>query len=53
MKAVRFHEHGSPSVLRYEDASEPTLGAGEVLLRVRACGTKTSGLRVESDAEFR
>lgn len=38
MKAVRFHEHGSPSVLRYEDASEPKPGPGEVLLRVRACG---------------
>lgn len=38
MKAVRFHEHGSPGVLRYEDVPEPKPGAGEVLLRVRACG---------------
>lgn len=37
MKAVRFHEHGGPEVLRYEDAPEPELGAGEVLVRVRAC----------------
>ena len=37
MKAVRFHRHGDPSVLRYEDAPEPELLPGEVLVRVRAC----------------
>ena len=37
MKAVRFHEHGGPEVLRYEDAPEPELCPGEVLVRVRAC----------------
>jgi NADPH:quinone reductase-like Zn-dependent oxidoreductase len=37
MKAVRFHQHGGPEVLRYEDAPEPELGPGEVLVRVRAC----------------
>lgn len=37
MKAVRFHRHGGPDVLRYEEAPEPVLGAGEVLVRVRAC----------------
>src|SRR5215217_4367491 len=37
MKAVRFHTHGGPEVLRYEDASEPELLPGEVLVRVRAC----------------
>jgi NADPH:quinone reductase-like Zn-dependent oxidoreductase len=37
MKAVRFHQHGGPEVLRYEDAPEPELNAGEVLVRVRAC----------------
>ncbi len=37
MKAVRFHEHGGPDVLRYEDAADPELGPGEVLVRVRAC----------------
>jgi NADPH:quinone reductase-like Zn-dependent oxidoreductase len=34
MKAVRFHEFGSPEVLRYEDAATPVAGAGEVLIRV-------------------
>jgi NADPH:quinone reductase-like Zn-dependent oxidoreductase len=37
MKAVRFHSHGAPDVLRYEDVPEPELEHGEVLVRVRAC----------------
>ena len=37
MKAVRFHEHGGPSVLRYEEAPDPDLAPGDVLVRVRAC----------------
>lgn len=36
MKAVRFHEHGGPDVLRYEDAPEPIPGAVEVRIRVAA-----------------
>src|ERR687886_2980051 len=36
MKAVRFHEYGDPSVLRYEDAEQPVPGAGEVRVRVAA-----------------
>jgi NADPH:quinone reductase-like Zn-dependent oxidoreductase len=37
MKAVRFHQHGGPEVLCYEDAPDPDLAPGEVLVRVRAC----------------
>jgi NADPH:quinone reductase-like Zn-dependent oxidoreductase len=37
MKAVRFHEHGGPEVLKYEDAPDPVIGPHEVLVRVRAC----------------
>lgn len=37
MKAVRFHDHGGVEVLRYEDAPEPELAPGDVLVRVRAC----------------
>jgi NADPH:quinone reductase-like Zn-dependent oxidoreductase len=36
MKAVRFHEYGDPSVLRYEDVERPVPGAGQVLIRVAA-----------------
>jgi len=34
MKAVRFHQFGSPEVLRYEDAPQPRAAAGQVLIRV-------------------
>ena len=37
MKAVRFHRHGGPEVLRYEDAPDPVPENGEVLVKVRAC----------------
>ena len=37
MRSVRFHQHGGPDVLRFEDAPEPELESGEVLVRVRAC----------------
>jgi NADPH:quinone reductase-like Zn-dependent oxidoreductase len=37
MKAIRFHEHGGPGVLRLEEVPDPEPEAGEVLVRVRAC----------------
>lgn len=37
MKAVRFHAHGGPEVLRYQDAPDPVPGAGDAVVRVRAC----------------
>ena len=37
MKAARFHEHGAPSVLRYEDAPDPLAAPGRAIVRVRAC----------------
>ena len=36
MKAVRFHEHGGPDVLRYEDAPESVPTPTQVQLAVRA-----------------
>jgi NADPH:quinone reductase-like Zn-dependent oxidoreductase len=36
MKAVRIHAYGDPSVFIYEDAPRPTVGAGELLIRVHA-----------------
>lgn len=36
MKAVRYHQHGGPEVLRYEDVPTPQPGPGEVLVALRA-----------------
>ena len=51
MKAITFHEHGGPDVLRVEEVADPVIGPGEVLVRVRACALnhldlwQRSGLR--------
>ncbi len=37
MKSIRFHTHGGPEVLVYEDAPDPEVRAGHVLVRVAAC----------------
>jgi NADPH:quinone reductase-like Zn-dependent oxidoreductase len=37
MKAARFHEHGGPEKLVYEDAPDPRPGDSEILVRVKAC----------------
>ena len=37
MKAVLFKEHGGPEKLVYGDFPKPTAGAGEVVVRVKAC----------------
>lgn len=36
MKAIRFHNYGSPDVLNLEEIPRPVPGDGEVLVRVRA-----------------
>ncbi|HWR37050.1 MAG TPA: zinc-binding dehydrogenase [Clostridia bacterium] len=37
MKAIRFHEHGGPEVLKYEDVPDPVVRKDQVLVRVKAC----------------
>src|SRR6266567_4312416 len=37
MKAIRFHQHGSVDVLRYEDAPDLKIAANEVLVQVKTC----------------
>ena len=48
MKAIRFHQHGGPEVLKYEDAPEPVLRANEVLVRVKACALNRLDLWVRT-----
>ena len=38
MKALAFHAHGGLDRLRYQDVPDPTIGPGDALVRVRACG---------------
>ena len=38
MKAVRIHEFGGPSVLRYEEAPTPEPASDQILVRVHAAG---------------
>lgn len=37
MKALCFHEHGAPDVLKFCEVPDPQPGPGEVIIRVKAC----------------
>src|SRR6266403_445190 len=37
MKAIVFHQHGGPEVLKYAEVPDPVIRANEVLVRVKAC----------------
>lgn len=36
MKAIRYHEHGGPEVLRHEDVPDPKPGRGEAVVQIKA-----------------
>ncbi len=36
MKGVRYHQHGGPEVLRWEDLPDPVAGPGQFVLHVKA-----------------
>lgn len=48
MKAIRFHEHGEPGVLRLEDVSDPAPGDGDLLVRVTAAGITFADVQIRS-----
>jgi NADPH:quinone reductase-like Zn-dependent oxidoreductase len=37
LRAARFHQHGGPEVLRYEEAPDPVPSSGRAIVRVRGC----------------
>jgi NADPH:quinone reductase-like Zn-dependent oxidoreductase len=37
MKAVRFHTHGGPEVLKLEEIPDPQIDQNQVLVRIKAC----------------
>lgn len=50
MRAVRFHRHGGPDVLSYEEVPTPVPGAGQVLVEVAAAGVNNVDTTVRSGA---
>lgn len=38
MKAIRFHQYGSPDVLELQEVEEPTPADDQVLVKIYACG---------------
>src|SRR4051794_5045501 len=55
MKAVRFHEHGGPDVLVYEDVPDPRPRPDELVVRVAACainGLDIFARRGETETEI-
>jgi len=44
MKAMRAHQFGGPDQLRLEEAPEPQVQAGQVMIRVRAAGINPADL---------
>ncbi len=50
MYAVRIHEPGDPSVLKYEEIASPEPGPGEVRVRLRAAGVNHRDIWVREGA---
>ena len=48
MKAVRVHEFGAASTLRYEEVPDPTPASDEVVIKVEAAGVNPFTLTVNA-----
>lgn len=53
MKAIRFHEYGTPEVLRFEEAPIPEPGPHEVRVRVHAAGVNPADRQIRAGLRFR
>jgi len=52
MKAIVYHNYGSPDVLRCEEIEKPTAGDNEVLIRVRAASVNPADWRLLRGAPY-
>lgn len=48
MKAIRIHDYGEASVLKYEDVDVPQIGADEVLVKIAAASVNPMDWKVRS-----
>lgn len=48
MRAVRFHDYGSPDVLRLDEVPVPQPGPGQVLVRVTAAGIGFADVQIRA-----
>jgi NADPH:quinone reductase-like Zn-dependent oxidoreductase len=53
MKAVRYHDYGTPEVLIYENAPIPEPGPRDVLVRVHAAGVNPADRQIRAGLRFR
>lgn len=49
MKAVAFSEQGEVDVLKYQEVELPTLGPGEILVKVKACAVNYLDIHARRD----
>src|SRR5260221_12022446 len=49
MKALNSHEPGGPETLRLDEVPEPVAGAGQLLVRVRACAINFPDVLIVED----
>jgi NADPH:quinone reductase-like Zn-dependent oxidoreductase len=52
MKAVVYHDYGSPDVLKCEEIEKPTAGDDEVLIRIRAASVNALDWRLMRGAPY-
>lgn len=48
MRAVRFHDYGSPAVLRVDEVPVPQPGPGQLLVRVTAAGIGFADVQIRA-----
>jgi NADPH:quinone reductase-like Zn-dependent oxidoreductase len=52
MKAIVYHNYGSPDVLKLEEIEKPTAGDDEVLIKVRAASVNPADRHLMRGAPF-